>query len=168
MTSSPRNYREAPVVNTGDPREIERLRSLTRLLDSAVVIPGTGIRFGLDALAGIIPGIGDVIGAIFSSYIVLQAARLGVSRPTLIRMMGNVALDTIVGEIPLLGDLFDVGWKANTKNLRLLESHLERPATTARTSRGVLVLVGVALLLIVAGIIALGVVLGNLILDAVR
>jgi hypothetical protein len=168
MADSPRNYREAPVVNTGDPRDIERLRSLTRLLDSAIPIPGTQYRFGLDAIVGIVPWVGDVIGAIFSSYIVLQAARMGVSKPTLIRMMGNVALDTIVGEVPLLGDLFDVGWKSNTKNLRLLESHLQRPAITTRSSRGVLLLVGLGLVLLIAGIIALGILLANLVIAALR
>jgi Domain of unknown function (DUF4112) len=158
----------APVVSTADPRGIERLRSLTRLLDSAIQIPGTRYRFGLDAIVGIVPWVGDVIGAIFSSYIVLQSARMGVSKPTLIRMMGNVALDTVVGEIPFLGDLFDVGWKSNTKNLRLLEAHLERPATTTRSSRGVLLLVGLGLVLLIAGIIALGIVLANLVIAALR
>jgi hypothetical protein len=135
MTNSPRNYRETPVVNTAGPREIERLRSLTRFLDSAVAIPGTRYRFGLDALVGIVPGLGDVVGAIFSSYIVLQAARMGVSKPTLIRMMGNVALDTLIGEIPLLGDLFDVGWKSNLRNAELLAQYVERPRATQVASR---------------------------------
>jgi hypothetical protein len=164
MTDSPRAYRETPVVNTAGPREIERLRSLTRFLDSAVAIPGTRYRFGLDALVGIVPGLGDVVGAIFSSYIVLQAARMGVSKPTLIRMMGNVALDTLIGEIPLLGDLFDVGWKSNTKNLRLLEAHLDRPATTTRRSRGVLLLIGLGLVLLLVGIVALGIILATLVI----
>jgi Domain of unknown function (DUF4112) len=74
----------------------------------------------------------------------------------------------VVGEIPLLGDLFDVGWKANTKNLRLLESSLERPVATARSSRGVLVLVGLGLVLLLAGIIALGIIVADLVLNAVR
>jgi hypothetical protein len=168
MSESVRHHRGAPLVRTGDPRQLERLRALTRLLDSAIPIPGTRYRFGLDAVIGIFPWVGDVIGAIFSSYIVLQAARLGASKPTLIRMMGNVALDAIVGEIPLLGDLFDVGWKANTKNLRLLESHLERPAATARSSRSVLFLVALGLVLLLAGIIALGVIVAELVLNALR
>jgi Domain of unknown function (DUF4112) len=168
MPDSVRTGRSDALLQTRDPREVERLRSLTRLLDSAIAIPGTRYRFGLDALIGIVPGIGDVIGAIFSSYIILQAARLGASKPTLIRMMGNVALDTIVGGIPFLGDLFDAGWKANTRNLQLLEGHLQRPATTARTSRRVLLLVVLGLVLLLAGIVALGVLLANLITAAVR
>lgn len=168
MPESVRHHRGAPVVTTGGPREIERLRRLTRLLDSAIPIPGTRYRFGLDALVGIVPWIGDVIGGIFSSYIVLQAARMGVSKPTLIRMMGNVAVDTVIGEIPFLGDLFDVGWKSNTRNLQLLEAHLERPTTTTRTSRGVVLLVILGLVLLLAGIIALGILLANLVIAALR
>ena len=152
----------------GNPRQVERLRSLTRVLDSAIRIPGTGYRFGLDALIGLVPGIGDAVGAIFSTFIVFQAARMGASRSTLTRMMGNVALDTIVGEIPLLGDLFDVGWKANTKNLALLEAHLQQPAATKRGSRQVLVLVGGGLLLLLAGVIALGIIVANLVIVQMR
>lgn len=151
-----------------NPRQVERLRDLTRVLDSAIQIPGTGYRFGLDALIGLVPGIGDAVGAIFSTFIVFQAARMGASRSTLTRMMGNVALDTIVGEIPLLGDLFDVGWKANTKNLALLEAHLQQPAATRRGSRQVLVLVGGGLLLLLAGVIALGIIVANLVIVQMR
>jgi hypothetical protein len=157
--------RTVPVVAD---RRVERLKTLTRLLDTAFQIPGTRIRFGLDALIGIIPGIGDAIGAVFSAGIVFQAARLGVSQATLIRMMGNVALDTIVGEIPLLGDLFDAGWKANTRNLALLEAHLQQPATTSRTSRRTLLVVGGGLLLLLAGVIAVGVLVANQVVVQMR
>jgi Domain of unknown function (DUF4112) len=167
MSDSTRARAAAPLVLTRDPA-VERLRTLARLLDSAMRVPGTQYRFGIDALIGLVPGIGDAIGAIFSTYIVFQAARLGASRATLVRMLGNVALDTIVGEVPLLGDLFDVGWKANTRNVALLESHVERPAATRRSSRRVVMLVGTALLLLLAGVIALGVVVGQLVLDALR
>ena len=131
-------------------------------------VPGTQYRFGIDAIIGLVPGIGDAIGAIFSTYIVFQAARLGASRATLARMLGNVALDTIVGEVPLLGDLFDAGWKANTRNIKLLESHVERPVSTRRSSRRVVFLVGAGLLLLLAGVIAVGVVVAQLVLDALR
>ena len=160
--------RNAPVVSTGDPRQIERLRALTRLLDNAFQVPGTRYRIGIDALIGIVPGIGDVIGAMFSAFIVYQAARMGASTPTLVRMLGNVALDTIVGEVPLLGDLFDAGWKSNTRNLALLEGHLDRPATTARGSRRTLWLIGGGLLLLLAGVIAVAVVVVNLVLAELR
>jgi hypothetical protein len=155
------------LVRTREP-DIERLRALARLLDTSFRIPGTPYRFGIDAIIGLVPGIGDAVSAVFSLFIVFQAARLGVSRATLTRMLGNVALDTIVGEIPLLGDLFDAGWKSNTRNIALLESHLERPVSTRRSSRRVLILLGVALLLLLAGVIALGVILAELVLNLVR
>ncbi len=151
-----------------EPPQVERLKLLTRLLDNAFQIPGTQFRIGLDAIVGIIPGIGDAIGAVFSAFIVFQAARLGVSRATLARMMGNVVLDTVIGEIPLLGDLFDAGWKANTKNMALLEAHLDRPAATGRSSRKMLVLLGAGLLVLLAGVIALGVLVAKLVVVQMR
>lgn len=141
---------------------------MTRLLDSAFQIPGTRFRFGLDAVVGLVPGIGDAIGAIFSAVIVYQAARLGASKSTLARMMGNVALDTVVGEIPLLGDMFDAGWKANTKNLALLEAHLQEPVSTRRASRRVLILLGAGLVLLLAGVIALGILVADLVIVQMR
>jgi hypothetical protein len=157
----------APTVHRRAPR-IEGLRTLTKLLDSAFQVPGTRFRFGVDALVGVIPGIGDAIGAVFSAIIVFQAARLGASKATLARMMGNLVLDTVVGEIPLLGDLFDAGWKANTRNLALLEAHLQRPAATRRASRRVLLLVAGGLLLLLAGVIALGVYVLQLVVVQMR
>jgi len=144
------------VQTRSDPR-VERLRALTRALDDGLRVPGTRYRFGLDPIIGLVPGIGDAIGAIFSVFIVFQAARLGAPKATLFRMMSNIGIDTIVGEIPLLGDLFDFGWKANTKNMALLEQHLQQPVAADRASRQVLVLVAVGLLLILAVVIALGV-----------
>jgi hypothetical protein len=160
--------RGTPVVATRDPRQIERLRALTRLLDNAIQIPGTRFRVGLDALIGLVPGIGDAVGAMSSAFIVYQAARMGASGPTLVRMLGNVALDTIVGAVPLLGDLFDAGWKANTRNLALLESHLERPAATRRSSRRTLWLIGGALVLLLVGVIALAIILADLVVVQMR
>jgi hypothetical protein len=157
-----------PLVADRRAPSVERLRSLTRLLDTAFQVPGTRIRFGLDALIGIVPGIGDAIGAVFSAVIVFQAARLGASKATLVRMMANVALDTIVGEIPLLGDLFDAGWKANTRNLALLEAHLQQPAATRRASGRTLLLLGGGLLLLLAGVIAVGVLVANMVVVQMR
>ena len=155
-------------VGTRSSEHLRPLRAMTRLLDNAIAVPGTRFRFGLDAVIGLVPGIGDAIGAVFSSFIVYQAARLGASGATLARMVGNVALDTIVGQVPLLGDLFDAGWKANSRNLALLESHLERPAATARASRWILLLVIVGLLLLLAVIIALSVVVVEFVINALR
>jgi Domain of unknown function (DUF4112) len=149
-------------------RSLERLRGLARLLDSAVRVPGTQIRFGLDPLIGLVPGIGDAIGALLSMVIVYHAARLGASRAMLIRMLGNVGIDTLVGEIPLLGDLFDFGWKSNTRNLALLEEHLRQPRAARAGSRRVLLLVGGGFLLLLAGVVALGVLLGHFLLELVK
>jgi hypothetical protein len=141
---------------------------MTRLLDSAVRIPGTNIRFGLDPLIGLVPVIGDAIGAIFSTIIIFHAARLGAPRSTLFRMMANVGLDTIVGEVPLLGDLVDFGWKSNSRNLALLEEHLKQPVAARVESRRVLLLLGGGLLVLLVAVIALAIVAANLALELLK
>lgn len=129
----------------------ERVRSLARVLDSAIRIPGTNIRFGLDSVVGLIPGVGDLTGAALSGYIVLTAARMGVPSAVLGRMLLNLGLDTLVGTVPLLGDLFDVGFRANTRNAALLDRYLERPLEARRSSQLAIwaALAGVALLALV-------------------
>jgi hypothetical protein len=94
---------------------------LSHLLDDFLRIPGTQIRFGLDGIIGLIPGVGDVIGAMASWIIILAAWLRGVPRVTLLRMLANVAIETVVGTVPILGDAFDIAWKANRKNFALLE-----------------------------------------------
>jgi hypothetical protein len=155
-------------VGTLMPSELNRLKSLSRVLDTAVAIPGTRYRFGLDAIVGLVPGIGDAIGAIFSIYIIFQAARMGVPKATLARMIGNVGLDTIIGEIPLLGDIFDVGFKSNVRNLALIERHVERPAAAKAQSGRVLLVLGLGLVAMFAGIVALSVVVAQLAVNAIR
>lgn len=103
------------------PDPLARARRIARLLDSAAPVPGTGIRFGLDSVLGLIPGLGDATGAAMSGYLILVASRLGAPRTTIVRMLANVGIDAVVGAIPVLGDLFDVAFKANTRNLALLE-----------------------------------------------
>lgn len=98
----------------------ERLRRLAWLLDSSIRIPGTRWTVGIDALIGLVPGLGDAVGVLLSSYIVYQAARLGATRGVLARMVLNIAIEGLVGAIPILGDLFDAGFKANQRNIRLL------------------------------------------------
>ena len=105
---------------------LARARILARLLDTAGRVPGTRIRFGLDPVLGLIPGLGDVAGAVLSGYFVLVGARLGASRLVILRMLGNIAIDTIVGSVPLFGDAFDVAWKSNVRNLVLLERIVQR------------------------------------------
>lgn len=104
-------------------REIERLENLAHWLDSRFRIPGTDIRFGLDAMVGLLPGIGDGGTALLSFYIVHQARRIGAPLPLRIRMTGNIVLDLLTGAIPLIGDVFDLGFKANRRNVTLLRKH---------------------------------------------
>jgi len=136
---------------TQTPDPLARARTLTRLLDTAARIPGTGIRFGADAVLGLIPGLGDVAGAVLAGYLVLLAQRLGAPRSVVLRMLGNVAVDTLGGTVPLIGDLFDVAFKSNSRNLALLERVVERPADTTRTSRLLVVGTMLGLVLLVAG-----------------
>lgn len=152
--STPRN----PALRTADP--LAGARRIARLLDSAVGVPGTRVRFGLDAVLGLIPGLGDVAGAAMSAYLVLLGSRHGVSRAVLMRMVGNVAVDAAGGALPVLGDLFDVGWKANTRNLHLLERSIRgvdadgSPSAAARPANR-LVVVGVILLLLLLAVAGL-------------
>jgi Domain of unknown function (DUF4112) len=104
----------------------ERIAQLSRVMDSMIGIPGTNVRIGFDALLGLIPVVGDVLSQAISTYLIWEARKLGVSRFTMARMVGNTLVDTIVGAIPFAGDLFDVAFRANMKNLRLLERHLEK------------------------------------------
>ncbi len=110
-----------PALTPADRRRLEALQRWATLLDAAFGIPGTRIRFGIDALVGLVPGAGDALAGLFSAAILLQAGRMGVPRVVLTRMLANVLLDVVVGAIPFLGDLFDVGWKANLRNVRLLD-----------------------------------------------
>jgi len=103
---------------------IARIDALATLLDTAFILPGTNIRFGVDAVIGLVPGIGDVITTALSLYIVGEARALGAPRHLILRMLANVALDGVVGAVPLLGDAFDVMWRANRRNIALLRKHL--------------------------------------------
>jgi hypothetical protein len=118
-----------------DPARVERLRRLAVLLDDSIPIPGTNYRIGVEAILGLLPGAGDLAGGAFSLYILLQAARMGVPRPLLVRMGTNLIVDVVVGAVPVLGDLFDAGFKANMRNLALLEQHVNRPVASTRSSR---------------------------------
>ena len=115
---------------------IARLEALSRLLDSAFQIPGTNQRVGIDAVLGLVPGIGDLVSTALASYIIWEARQLGLPRWKIARMIGNVALDTTVGAIPLAGDLFDVAFKANRRNMKILRDHLERTGGLPRTIEG--------------------------------
>ncbi len=140
-------------------RRLARAERLAYLLDNAIRIPGTSFRFGLDPILGLVPGLGDALGALASAWIVIEAARFGASRAVLLRMVYNIAIDTLIGAIPAAGDLFDFVWKSDAKNVALLRRHLERPDAAHRASRRLLITV---LLLLVA--IALGSVVGAILL----
>ena len=136
-------------------QQLERLRRITWWMDEGIRIPGIGIRIGLDPIIGLIPGFGDAAGAILAGSIVVEAARTGISRFTLMRMAGNIALDAAIGAVPVIGDLFDAGWKANQKNVRLLTEWLDRPHRAERGSRRFVVWLVLALV-VLAGICSLG------------
>jgi hypothetical protein len=136
---------------SGPSDPLARARTLARLLDSAARVPGTGIRFGADAVIGLVPGLGDIGGAALAGYLVILAQRLGVPRAVVMRMLANVAVDTLAGTVPVIGDLFDVAFKSNLRNVALLERALERPTATTRTSRLMVAGTILGLALLVAG-----------------
>ena len=104
-------------------QRLELIRRLSRLLDSAFVVPGTSLRVGLDPILGLLPGLGDLVSPLFTIGVIWQARELGMPRIVQLRMIFNVAIDTFVGMVPIAGDLFDFAWKANDKNMALLERH---------------------------------------------
>lgn len=132
----------------------KRLQKLAWLLDSSIRLPG-GFRIGVDGILGLIPGLGDAVGAGLSSYIVIKAVNLNVPVIVLIRMMINVALELVLGVIPVIGDLFDFMYKANERNVRLINQHLDNPRRTRRQSRYIVLMV----LLVLLGVIVLTTVL---------
>jgi hypothetical protein len=128
-------------------------------LDAGIRVPGTHLRFGLDPILGLIPGAGDAAGAVLAGWILVEAIRLGASRATVIRIAGNVALDAVVGAVPLLGDIFDFAWKANLRNVALLERHLVAPDRAQRADRSFVWLVIFGVLAMALGLLALGILL---------
>jgi hypothetical protein len=137
-----------------------RVSTLARLLDNAIPVPGTNWKIGLDPIIGLIPGFGDMIGAVLSGYIVLEAVRAEVPTFTLARMLVNVGIDTLVGSIPAVGDVFDAAWKSNIMNVALLERHLAATGNAPPKRRnvvGVMALALIVLVLIVGAGVALGI-----------
>jgi hypothetical protein len=112
---------------------VARLEAVGRLMDGAFVLPGTNIRLGLDAIIGLVPVAGDVISGLVSSYLIWEARQLGAPRWLIARMMANTFLDTTLGVIPLVGDAFDLMFRANMKNMALLRRHMEKRGLTRTT-----------------------------------
>lgn len=129
MTPSSGRYDTVePMTGFGDDvdQALARLDALATVLDSLFVLPGTNVRVGLDAIIGLIPGIGDLISGAISTYIIYEARRLGASRLVIARMLANTAFDTLFGAVPVVGDAFDVLFRANRMNVALLREHLKR------------------------------------------
>jgi NAD/NADP transhydrogenase beta subunit len=136
---------------------LERLRLVTQLFDRAFAIPGTKWRFGLDALLGLVPGLGDIAGALVAVYALRVARDLGAPNAVQLMMLTNIALDALVGAIPLVGDVFDFAFQAQTRNLALLEAWVSAPDRAARRSRRSLVLIPLAIIIVFATLTALAV-----------
>jgi uncharacterized protein DUF4112 len=117
-------------LDAGMRQSLARLEALARLMDGAFVVPGTAIRFGLDGIIGLIPVAGDVIAGLVSTYLIWEARQLGAPSWLIARMLVNAFLDTTVGSIPVVGDAFDVLFRANMKNMALLRRHLEKKGFT--------------------------------------
>jgi hypothetical protein len=108
-----------------NPDKLEDIRKLAYFLDNCIPIPGTEIRFGFDPIFGLLPGVGDFLGAVIGAYIVLKATSLGVPANIILLMVGNILLESVIGIVFVFGDLFDAAWKANLKNLALIEEHMD-------------------------------------------
>jgi hypothetical protein len=138
-------------------RALERLRLVAQLFDRAFAVPGTKWRFGIDALFGLVPGLGDIAGALVGVYALRVARDLRAPPEIQLHMLTNIALDAVVGMIPILGDLFDFAFQAQTRNLALLDRWMDSPQQTVRRSRRGLILIPLAIVFVFATLTALGV-----------
>jgi hypothetical protein len=120
-------------LTPGQEHRLDTLRKMAQLLDSAFLVPGTSWRIGLDPILGLFPVLGDLVSPLFTAGILWQARELGIPKVVQLRMIFNVAIDSIVGVVPVAGDLFDFAWKANDRNMAMLEHHAreEHPASPA-------------------------------------
>ncbi len=143
------------------------MRFLAYIMDSSIIVPGTSFRIGIDGIIGLIPGIGDVIGALISSYMVFEAARMGATRPLLIRMAFNVAVEWAAGSIPIAGDIFDFAWKANQRNMRLIDKAVRNPAQASGHNRLFVFVLIFAMLLVFGGLAYAAFALGRFLLTTI-
>mgnify|MGYP001793417601 CR=1 FL=1 len=131
---------------------LKKIRQLSHVLDNAIPVPGTKARIGLDPILGLLPGAGDTLTGLMSVYIVFQSARLGVPAATLGRMGINILFDLLAGTVPVLGDLIDVTWKANSRNVALLEKHVANPVPSRATDKAFVIALLIVLVALVLGI----------------
>ena len=136
---------------------LDRLRRLTNLMDQAWGVPGTRWRFGLDALFGLVPGLGDIVGGVIAVYALHVGRLLGVPGVIQLHMLTNIAIDASVGTIPVIGDLFDFVFKAQTRNLAMIDHWLQTPHAATKRSRRGLILVPLAIVVVFATLTILGV-----------
>lgn len=125
--------RPAPVTvrNNGDAAVRARLETFEALLERGFTLPIVGRKVGIDAIIGLVPGVGDVAAGMVSAYLIWEARNLGLPRRTLARMAANTAVDTALGSVPFAGDVFDLFFRSNSRNLRLIKRHLDRHASRA-------------------------------------
>lgn len=160
MSRSPIQNSPTNTSSKSQAASLRRLRQISHLLDNAIPIPGTKYRIGLDPILGLIPGGGDLIGSVFAGYVVFKSAQMGVPQETLVKMATNIVFDTLAGTVPVAGDLLDVAWKANVKNIELLDAHLGSPEPVGKKVDWLFVVaLLLGLMLIVGGVIFLSVML---------
>ncbi|BAY28500.1 hypothetical protein NIES2107_03300 [Nostoc carneum NIES-2107] len=165
MPDSPSRY---PIIEPdAKAPTVRRLRQLSRILDNAITIPGTQVGVGIDPILGLLPVGGDFLGVMLSCYIVVEAARLGVPRATIGRMVFNIIVDGLVGSFPMLGDLFDFAWKANSMNIQLLEDNLKFSSQTQKADRLFIFALVAGLLVIAIVLVVLPVILIRLLWQAI-
>jgi hypothetical protein len=138
-------------LTPGQMQRLEALRKISQLLDSAFLVPGTTWRVGLDPIFGLVPGLGDLVSPLFTAGILWQGRELGLPKVVQLRMIFNVAIDALVGIVPLVGDLFDFAWKANDMNMALLDRHA-REEHAASAGDWTFVVLMIALLVVLAAL----------------
>jgi hypothetical protein len=147
--------------------KLEHLRSLSVLWDESLRIPGTKFRVGLESVIGLLPFGGDAIGIVLSCYILFRAIQFGLPQSILLRMALNILIDGVVGTIPLIGDLFDSTWKANTRNVNLLEAHLRHPRSSHSANRRFVILLCAGAVFIVAMLAVVSAIFVKLLLSVI-
>jgi len=132
-----------------------RLQLLSQRLDESITLPGTKYKIGIDPIIGLIPGGGDVIGGILSMYIMHTGIKMGVQKTVIIKMFRNIALDFLIGWIPIIGDIFDIVWKSNQKNVKLIEESLNLENDNTLLGYMMILLLILILVIVIAGLTAI-------------